>query len=196
MADRLVSIILLGPSLLLAPAAGQDAPEIAAPSFFAVSVADLDAAQEWYRRTLGVEPARSVTSRDGRSRAVVMRRDELVIELVAYRDSRAPERLMPGIDHSFAIQGLVKAGIWVNDATAWHTYLVGLGVGLDGAVLTDDVIDARTFVFRDPGGNRIQVFERCDGPCSNIQASGSGSSRPSRSSRSVPAASSLPRPRR
>lgn len=147
----------------MAQAAGQaqqapSAPEVAAPSFFAVSVADLAASETWYTRVLGVERVNAVASRDGRSRAVVMRRGELVVELIARAGSRAPEDTLPAPEHRFDVQGIVKTGIFVADADAWHEYLAGLDVEMDVSVFLDEALQLRSFIFRDPDGNRIQVF--------------------------------------
>lgn len=144
--------------------APQEAPTVASPSFFAVSVADLAASEAWYRRTLGLETVRSVESRDGRGRALVMRRGELVVELVHFEGSRAP-RADPAVEHPFQIEGLVKAGVFVADAGQWHTYLLEAGVEADAEVVIDGALGVRTFVFRDPDGNRVQVFERCKNGC-------------------------------
>lgn len=146
--------------------APSQAPAVASPSFFAVSVADLAASVAWYRRTLGLETVRSVEGRAGRSRAVVMRRGELVVELVHFEGSRAP-RADPEVEHPFQIEGLVKAGVFVADAGQWHAYLLEAGVEADANVVTDEALGVRTFVFRDPDGNRVQVFERCEDGCGN-----------------------------
>jgi catechol 2,3-dioxygenase-like lactoylglutathione lyase family enzyme len=139
-------------------------PAVASPSFFAVSVSDLDAAESWYRRILGLETVRAVQSRDDRSRAVVMRRGDLVVELVHFDGSRSP-RTDPGVEHPFQIEGLVKAGVFVADAAQWHAYLQGAHVDTDADVVTDETLAVRTFVFRDLEGNRIQVFEGCEQGC-------------------------------
>jgi len=144
--------------------APEETPSVASPSFFGVSVGDLEAAESWYRRVLGLETVRSVQSRNGDSRAVVMRRGELVVELVHFDGSRTP-RADLSVEHPFQIEGLIKAGMFVADAELWHQYLVAAGVEADAQVITDEALGMRTFVFRDPDGNRIQVFERCEQGC-------------------------------
>lgn len=144
--------------------APSQAPSVAGPSFFAVAVGDIAAAEAWYRHVLGLETVRSVQSRDGRGRAVVMRHDDLVVELVHFEGSRSP-RTDAAVEHPFQIEGLVKAGMFVADVAQWHAYLLESDVEADPQVMSDEALGMRTFVFRDPEGNRIQVFQRCAGPC-------------------------------
>ena len=138
---------------------------VAHPAFFAVSVADLDASAGWYERVFGVETVRDVTSRDGRGRARVMVAGDLVVELVTYQGSiDAAEALEEG-QHRFALRGLVKTGLFVGDADAAHAALSANELDIDDSVSTDDRIDAKTFVLRDPDGNRLQLFQVCHGGC-------------------------------
>ncbi|MGD8329536.1 MAG: VOC family protein [Acidobacteriota bacterium] len=153
-----------GPPTQIPAQAPAEVPSVASPSFFGVSVGDLDAAVSWYRRVLGLETVRSVESRDGRGRAVVMRRGELMVELVHFEGSLSP-RADPEVQHPFQIEGLAKAGMFVADAGEWHTYLLGAHVDTDAQVVTDENLAVRTFVFRDLDDNRIQVFERCEQGC-------------------------------
>ncbi len=139
--------------------------EVATPAFFAMSVADLDASTEWYRRVLGLVPVRDVASRDGRSQARVLRRSNLVVELIAFGGSVDVADVLGPRAHRFMVQGPVKVGLWVLDAGAVRDWLARYAVDTDARVGLDETLDARTFVFRDLDGNRIQVFEDCDGRC-------------------------------
>ena len=56
--------------------------------------------------------------------------------------------------------GFFKAGFFVDDIEAAFAWLRGRGVDTDDAIFTDDALGARSFVFRDIYGNRLQVFER------------------------------------
>lgn len=137
------------------------ASSVASAAFFAVSVADLEASRAWYQRVMGLDLVREVTSRDRRSRAMVLRKGNLVAELIEYDGSmpRAARREAEG--HPLSVQGLFKTGIFVANAAELHQDLQHLGVQVDAAVMFDDGLQLHTFVFRDPDDNRIQVFAQC-----------------------------------
>jgi catechol 2,3-dioxygenase-like lactoylglutathione lyase family enzyme len=138
---------------------------VSEPAFFAVSVADLEASTRWYQLVFGLETLRDVTSRDGRGRARVLMAGELVVELIAYQGSvDASEALQEG-QHRFALRGLVKTGLFVTDADAAHAVLSASDIDIDDSVGVDERIDAKTFLVRDPDGNRLQIFARCLGGC-------------------------------
>lgn len=141
--------------------------EVAAPTFFAVSVADLDASSDWYGQVLGVTPVRDVASRDGRSRARLLRRDGLVVELIDYTGSVGVSDVLGTGAHRFRMQGPVKLGLYVLDIDGVRNWLQRNAVDMDIRVSVDQILRARTFVFRDLDGNRIQVFEDCGGECSD-----------------------------
>jgi methylmalonyl-CoA/ethylmalonyl-CoA epimerase len=142
---------------------GADAPQrsvlpVVGSAFFAVSVSDLDASTEWYGRILGVEPVRDVVSRDGRARARILRRGNLVVEVIAYEGSAPRGSFLGPGTHALQMQGLFKTGLFVADAEAFHAQLQDRGVDVDRVVMLDEALQWQTFVFRDPDGNRIQVF--------------------------------------
>jgi catechol 2,3-dioxygenase-like lactoylglutathione lyase family enzyme len=160
--------ITAGVVLWTSPSTAQTTPaggDLAGPAFFAVSVAELDSSVAWYTRVLGVEPVRFVEGRGGRSRAVVMRRGELVVELISYDGSVGPADIETPTAHRYALQGLVKTGIYVSDAAVWYDHLQTAGVEVDPQVGVDEALEVKTFVFRDRDGNRIQVFAACRGDC-------------------------------
>ena len=138
---------------------------VSEPAFFAVSVSDLEASTVWYARVFGTETVREVTSRDGRGRARVTVAGDLIVELIAYEGSIGAEDALPEGQHRFALRGLVKTGLFVTDADAAHATLSVGDIDIDDSVAVDNRIDTKTFVMRDPDGNRLQVFERCLGGC-------------------------------
>lgn len=147
-------------------AAGTPAPLAgAAPAFLAISVSDLEAATAWYRQVLGVEPVREVASADSVLRARLLFFDPVAIELIHHRATLSKGEILDPGAHRFQIQGIVKAGIFVDDIDRLHQHLREQGVNTDARIGVDSLIGARFFVFRDPDGNSIQVFERCAGPC-------------------------------
>jgi hypothetical protein len=61
--------------------------------------------------------------------------------------------------------GIFKTGFFVTGLDALFERLKESGVKVDLAIFTDDALQIRSFVFRDPEGNRLQVFERCGDGC-------------------------------
>ena len=141
-----------------APSSAQDAPgfRIVGPSFLAIQTSDVEAASAWYRRVLNLEEVSRVEAPDGRYSITILSGEQLSVELI--RSSQSMPAI--GVDH-----GLFKAGLFVDDVEAAHRWLRANGVDTDAAIFTDEALNARTFVFRDPDGNRIQVFQRCLSEC-------------------------------
>ena len=90
---------------------------------------------------------------------------DLIIELIAYEGSIGAGDALAEGQHRFALRGIVKIGLFVSDADSVHRLLSATGVDIDDSVGMDEHIAAKTFVFRDPDGNRLQIFQRCQGQC-------------------------------
>ncbi len=145
-----------------APAACQDPnstiPELSLVglSFVAVRVSDIDAASSWYQSVFGVSEGSRITGDDGRYFIRVLSGGGLSVELI---EERGVER--PAERHL----GLFKAGIYVADIDAFHLRLEALGVDQDATAFFDEALNARSFVFRDSEGNRLQAFQSCADNC-------------------------------
>lgn len=126
------------------------------PSFVAIVVRDDSAAAQWYRRVLGVTQTRHLTADDGRYSIRLLTGQGITLELLRLRDALGPPD--PHL-------GLFKAGFYVDDVEAAWRWLRTQGVDTDRAIFTDEALNARSFVFRDPEGNRLQVFQRCTPSC-------------------------------
>lgn len=144
---------------LTLPASGQDRAlltthpfEIVGQSFIALQVPDVDEATSWYAATLDLDVVRRLDDERGRHSIVLLERPGLTVELI-WLATASPAR--EGIQH-----GLFKAGFWVRDLEAAHTALLARGVDADARSFVDEALRARSFVFRDPWGNRLQMFER------------------------------------
>ena len=136
----------------------------AGPAFVALSVADLEAAAAWYTRVLGVEEFRAVEAPDGSVRVRLLRRSDVIVELIAHAepiDARAAHGDAP----DFRFLGIFKSGLFVEGIDALHGELLAHGVRTDAEIGVDEAVGARTFIFRDPDGNRLQVFELCRAAC-------------------------------
>jgi len=157
------ALVLTG-AVLLAPGAGALAQastspgfQVVAGTFVAVQVPDLEAAATWYAETLGLRQANRIEADDGRYRIRILAASGLVVELIQLREAEPPS---PGIRH-----GLFKAGFFVDDLAAAFRWLRSRGADMDGTTFVDEALNARTFVFRDPFGNRLQVFQSCEEAC-------------------------------
>lgn len=129
------------------------------PAFVALSVTDLDARAEWYGRTLGLEVVREFEAPNGSVRGRLLRVGDVVVELLESNDPIGRDPAYPEA-RDFRFLGLFKSGVFVKGIEAFHGSLVSSGVTTDDRIGTDEVLGMRTFVFRDPDGNRLQAFER------------------------------------
>lgn len=144
-----------------APGRGQDVEPgspyvLAGPAFMAIRVADADRAARWYATTLGLEEVNRVDAEDERYRIRILSGHGLGVELIQERGAEPASTV--GLGH-------FKAGMYVVDLDAFHRFLRGIGVDVDPEIFVDTALAARSFVFRDLEGNRIQAFQRCDGAC-------------------------------
>ena len=149
------SPFLLAP-WLAAPLAGQQDTtgpgfELVGPAFVAIQAEDDAALAEWYANAFHLAEFGHRGAEDGRYSIRILRRGPLVLEIIRLRDA-APRPDGPGV-------GLFKVGLWVDDIDAAFQRLQDAGAETDRRVLMDERLGARMFVFRDPEGNRIQVFQ-------------------------------------
>jgi catechol 2,3-dioxygenase-like lactoylglutathione lyase family enzyme len=124
-------------------------------------VHDIDRSRRFYEELLGFEYEREIAPPDditGRLlqlepplglRAVYLRKDGLVLELLAYDERRRPRRERP-MDEP----GLTHISIGADD----HRSLLGRVEALGGTVLADTDIGVAVFI-RDPDGQLIELLE-------------------------------------
>lgn len=154
----LVGLALLPPGTRAAAQAPESPGfQVVAGTFVALQVSDVEAAADWYSETLGLREANRVDAQDGRYRIRVLTASALVVELIQLREAGPPS---PAPRH-----GLFKAGFFVDDLTAAFRWLRSRGVDMDPSTFVDEALNARTFVFRDPFGNRLQIFQSCEEAC-------------------------------
>ena len=146
------------------PSSPPVAVEPPGPAFFAMRVADFEAASAWYREVLDLDVANELDAEDGGYSIQILSGPGLMVELIEQRD------VPPASDPHL---GLFKAGIHVADLDGLHQRLLALGVDADQEVFADSALSIRTFVFRDPEGNRIQAFERVALPAASDDSQGS-----------------------
>lgn len=137
---------------------------VASPAFVAVSVMDFETSTEWYSTLFDLEVVREIEARDGSASVRILRGGDVVIELIAHSEpiGIAPEH---ADEAAFRFAGLFKTGVFVEGIEAMHADLLSRGTQVDARIGVDEVLGMRTFVFRDPDGNRLQAFERCSDGC-------------------------------
>jgi len=152
-----VAASLLATPALPAESAGQQAPfRYDGPAFVALMVPEVDGAAEWYGRVFGAEVTNALASPDGRFSIRILRNESLTFELIQLEGATAPP------DNPL---GLFKAGFYVDDIEAAFGWFRSHGSDTDAGIFTDDALVVRSFVMRDPWGNRLQFFQRCGDSC-------------------------------
>jgi catechol 2,3-dioxygenase-like lactoylglutathione lyase family enzyme len=120
-------------------------------SFVAVIVEDLPASAEWYGRVLGAAEVHSFASDDGSVAGRILVSGGLTVELVRFRTGPA----RPVDRHP----GFFKSGFYVDNIDAAYAWFVANDVEVVGGIVLDDALGARSLVFRDSEGNRLQLFQ-------------------------------------
>ena len=148
---------------LSASAAAQEPPaneprfNVVGRTFVAIQVRDEVAAADWYTGVLGLEEVSRLEAADGRYSIRILSGAGISLELIR-RNAASGGTTEPPL-------GLFKVGFYVDDIEATLAWLRSRGVDTDRTVFTDPALQARTFTFRDPEGNRWQAFEPCGADC-------------------------------
>ena len=129
---------------------------LSAPSFVAIRVQDVDAASTWYRGVFQLAEVNRIDAEDGRYSIRLLSGGGLSVELIQERGVERPPA--PHLGH-------FKAGLYVSEIESFHRQLLERDVDVDADIFFDEVLNARSFVFRDNEGNRLQVFQRCGEGC-------------------------------
>jgi catechol-2,3-dioxygenase len=158
----ILSIAVLGTLCVPVTVSGQgnadrNTATIGGRAFFAVQVRDIDAATEWYAAALDLQEVRLIEDPAGRYTIRLMTRTGLTVELI----NQPTTKEAPG-PRTF---GLFKVGFTVEDIDTLYESLRERSVDVDDGIFHDSALGARSFVFRDIEGNRIQAFEECAEEC-------------------------------
>ena len=114
--------------------------------FFAVRVADVDSAIDWYTQLFGLELLNDTTADTGAWRIANLANQKLFVEVI--RDDRAAEAARP--------LGIAKVGFDVADVEAVAALVLDL-TGDELRVVDDTRHGQRLLQLRDPEGNVIQL---------------------------------------
>ena len=132
-------------------------------SFFAISVPNVELSSRWYQEKLGFKVVKRSQSPDGLSRAIIVRLQDAVVEIVQHHDSTAPLKLLPGMKGPHLIQGVFKVGFFVNDAEDLYARLKKQKFEFIGGLFEDKEMRLKSFLIKDNNGNILQFFTPLSG---------------------------------
>ena len=160
---RIITVILLVASCTFAQQSGP-APAFNEPSgsFFALSVKDLNSTAAWYKQKLGFKEIKESASPDGKSRAIILDRDGIIVELIHHKQAVSGAAVMKGYK-TYLVHGIFKVGFIVDDVDHTLQRLKANGVPIANGPYTDQAMHMRSFMIRDNEGNYIQFFSKVSG---------------------------------
>lgn len=129
------------------------------PFFFALSVADVETSEAWYRRVLGFESVGRLGEEGDAFRIHLLRRDGALVELVQSGAARSLDAHVPTIKKRHQVHGVFKIGFLVASLDDALSRLERREVPLRGKVITEADGSMRSLQVEDPDGNVIQIFE-------------------------------------
>lgn len=147
----LVGVLLPGAVSAQVPTAPEPGFQVVRGTFLALRVSDLPGVADWYAAAFGLAEVNRIEAEDGRYAVRILRGRGLTVELIRQRDVAASESTP---------LGLFKAGFHVDDLDALRRRLEALEADMDASTFFDESLGVRSFVFRDPEGNRLQAFGR------------------------------------
>lgn len=125
-------------------------------TFFAAIVKDLDTSIAWYSQVLGFTVVNRTTLANRGTDVANLENGKNRLELIQIETSLSPASVL---ESKQKMQGLFKIGFSVNDIESYIAILRSINPYFDERVVTDPVSGKSTIVFKDPDGNRIQLFE-------------------------------------
>jgi catechol 2,3-dioxygenase-like lactoylglutathione lyase family enzyme len=128
-------------------------------AFVALSVADLPASSQWYRDKLGLrvvlEPPRS-----GDAAVTILEGGGLIVELLQHKAAKPLSAISSTVRESYAVHGIFKAGLIVDDFDRTISTLRSRGVQIAYGPFPKSATQRANAIIRDNAGNLIQFFGR------------------------------------
>ncbi len=144
---------------------GQSTPSSPVPpafaatgSFFALSVADLDASTRWYSEKLGLQVSMQIP-KQGRISVAVLEGSGLIVELIQNDDARPPSAVAPESGPEL-IHGVIKVGVIVEDFEKALDLLKARHVDVAFGPYPAKAGQRANVIIKDNAGNLIQLFGR------------------------------------
>ena len=130
-------------------------------AMFALSVADIDASERWYREKLGLSVImRAAKSPQTKAAVVVLRGGGLLVELVAHDEAVPLRTVLPGGRGALHVHGIFKVGVLVDDFDATFAALRARGVEVAIGPFPKRADQPANVIVRDNAGNMIQIVGR------------------------------------
>jgi hypothetical protein len=130
------------------------------PQFLAISVADVELSARWYSRTFNLDLLKDVPAKDSQVHTRLLHSPELVVELSQHATAKPLRGYVGAPTPTFLVHGFFKAGMFVENLERSVEILRQRGVADIGAVQSDKLLGLRWVLFRDNGGNFLQLLER------------------------------------
>ena len=133
-------------------------PEVLKPYFSSIIVSDMNQSLDWYTK-LGFEIVSRNEIKERGLKISNLKSEFGHIELIELRASASPKDLLEGFPDISRMQGFFKIGYVTTQFDDWIEYLQDQSMAVKEDVVEDPVSGNRMIVFKDPDGNRIQIFE-------------------------------------
>ncbi len=150
--------LLAGPSLASEPAPLSIG--LVGPQFLALSVKELEPMARWYTGTFALTLIKDLPAPDGATHTRILGSPDLLVELSQHRRARSLQEYAGAPTPGFLVHGFFKAGLFVTDLDRAMEVLKNRGVTSFGQAQGDPQSGLRWVLFRDPGGNILQLFQR------------------------------------
>ncbi len=133
---------------------------LAGPHFLALSVKELEPMARWYTTTFDLTLLKDLPAPDGATHTRILGSSELLVELSQHGRARSLQEYAGAPTPGFLVHGFFKAGLFVKDLDRAVEALKTRGVTSFGSAQSDPPTGLRWVLFRDPGGNVLQLFEK------------------------------------
>lgn len=127
--------------------------ESPAINFFAVEVARVDTAVQWYSKNFGMEVVNKYIDDQQGYKVYILKSPTMMLELMELAANKGMQR---GDDKMFRI---CKVGFGIRNFDQFYASLQANKVNFFGPVHTDPRTKKRNFLIRDPEGNFLQFLE-------------------------------------
>jgi catechol 2,3-dioxygenase-like lactoylglutathione lyase family enzyme len=127
-------------------------------SFFALSVADVDAASRWYQDKLGFHVVSHGEAPDKVAKFAILEGDGTIVEMIQHRDARPLAVAAPSVKAAHQLHGIFKAGVVVENLDGVYRRIKERGVPIAYDLMPAKDVPLRSFSIRDGEGNLIQFF--------------------------------------
>lgn len=153
-------LCLIAPGLAAAQASSSTPLLSTTGAFFALSVADIEASERWYRETLGLAVIMKMPRTDAtKSAATVLQGGGLTVELVKHDDAVALGSVLPASRGALYLHGIFKVGVVVENYEAVLARIRARRVPIAIGPFPSRPDQPANFMIRDNAGNYIQIFE-------------------------------------